>query len=75
LGRQLELSIGWAYHDVDARRRVTGSINQTQNLELALGSQGRLEIVWLDHSDGRVGLAIQRGSYQQVGFRFSRKFR
>jgi len=77
LGQQLELSLGWAYHDVDAQRRVTGDINQTQRLKLAstTGSQGKLEIAWLDRSDGRVSLAIQRGSYQQVTFRFSRKFR
>ncbi|NOX92170.1 MAG: hypothetical protein GXP18_06895 [Gammaproteobacteria bacterium] len=75
LDQQLELSVGWAYHDVDARRRAAGSSNQTQNLKLATGSQGRLEIAWLDHSNGRVGLAVQRGRYQQVEFRFSRKFR
>ncbi|HHI92996.1 MAG TPA: hypothetical protein ENK04_05700 [Gammaproteobacteria bacterium] len=75
LARQLELSAGWAYHNVDARRRATGNINQTQNLKLASGAQKRLEIAWLDHSDGRVSLAIQRGSYRQVAFRFSRKFR
>jgi len=74
-GQQLEFSVGWAYLDVDARRRATGDINQTQNLKLAAGSQERLEIAWLDRSDGRVSLAIQRGNYQQVAFRFSRKFR
>jgi len=73
--QQLALSVGWAYHDVDANRRVTGDIYQTQNLTLASGPQGKLEIAWLDRSDGRVSLAIQRGSYQQVAFRFSRKFK
>ncbi len=74
LSQQLKLSIGWAHHDVDVRHRATGNINRTQNLKLA-STQGRLEIIWLDHSDGHVGLAIQRGSYQQVAIRFSRKFR
>ncbi len=74
-GQQLALSIGWAYHDVNANRRATGDIYQTQNLKLASGPQGRLEIAWSDRSDGRVSLAIQRGSYQQVMFRFSRKFK
>ncbi len=74
-GQQLALSVGWAYHDVNASRRATGNIYQTQNLKLASGSQGRLEVAWFDRRDGRVSLAIQRGSYQQVAFRFSRKFR
>ncbi|MCF6338891.1 MAG: hypothetical protein L3J84_13230, partial [Gammaproteobacteria bacterium] len=74
LGQQLALSVGWAYHDVDANRRATGDIYQIQRLRLASGPQGRLEIAWLDRSDGRVSLAIQRGSYQQIAFRFSRKF-
>jgi len=74
LGQQWELSVGWTYHDVDVRHRATGNTNQTQNLKLA-GSQGRLEAAWLDHSDGRVSLAIQRGSYQQIEIRFLRKFR
>ncbi len=74
LSQQWELSVGWAHHDVDVRHRATGNINQTQNLKLT-DSQGRLEIAWFDHSDGRVGLTIQRGSYQQVAIRFSQKFR
>jgi len=73
--QQLALSIGWTYHNVDANRRATGDIYQTQNMKLASGPQGRLEIAWLDRSDGHVSLAIQRGSYQQIAFRFSRKFR
>jgi len=75
LAQRLELNIGWAYYDVDARHRATGDINRIQNLKLASGSQERLEIAWLDRSNGRVGLTLQRGSYQQVVFRFSRKFR
>jgi len=75
LGRQLELSAGWAHYDIDARRRATGDVNETQNLNLQSGSQGQLGIAWLVHSGGRVGLALQRGSYQQIEFRFSQKFR
>ncbi len=72
--QQLELSVGWRYQDVDVRYRATGNTHQTQNLKLT-GSQGRLEAAWLDHSDGRISLAIQRGSYQQIEIRFLRKFR
>jgi hypothetical protein len=75
LGQRLELSAGWMYHDVDARRRTTGVINETKRLVLASGSQGRFAIAWHVRSGGRVGLVLQRGSYQQVEFRFSREFR
>jgi hypothetical protein len=75
LGSQLELNAGWAHHDIDARRRATGIINETQSLQLESGSQAQLGIAWLVHGGGRVGLSLQRGSYQQIEFRFSQKFR
>lgn len=72
---QLVLSAGWTLQDVDARRRTTGDINDTQQLKLDSDSQGQLGIAWLVSSGGRVSLRLQRGSYQRVEFRFSRKFR
>jgi hypothetical protein len=75
LGQQLELSIGWAYQDVDARHRASGTVNQTQSLELESGSQARMGIAWRVRSGGRVALTIQRGHYQQLEFGFSRAFR
>lgn len=71
---QLVLSAGWAQQGVDARRRATGSINDTQSLKLKSASQGQLGIAWLVSSGGRVSLMLQRGSYKRVEFRFSRKF-
>lgn len=75
LGHQLELGAGWEYDDVDAQRRATGGINETQNLNLKSGSQRKLEVTWLASNGGRVDLTIQRGSYQQVEFRFSQDFK
>jgi hypothetical protein len=74
LGSQLELNAGWAHHDIDARRRATGIINETQNLRLESDSQAQLGIAWRVHGGGHVGLSLQRGSYQQIEFRFSQKF-
>jgi hypothetical protein len=71
---QLVLSAGWALQDVDARRRTTGNVNDTQRLKLDSDSQTQLGIAWLVSSGGRVSLKLQRGSYQRVEFRFSRKF-
>lgn len=75
LGQQLELSAGWSYHDVDARLRASGTIQQTKNLALESSSQGQMGIAWRVSSGGRVGLTIQDGSYQQIEFRFSREFK
>jgi hypothetical protein len=75
LGQQLEFSAGWSYHDVDARQRASGTIQQTNNLALESSSQGEMGIAWHVRSGGRVGLTIQDGSYQQIEFRFSREFR
>ena len=75
LGQQLELSAGWTHADVDARRRASGTINETKSLALKSTSQTNLGIAWLTRDGGRVGLSLQRGSYQQVEFGFSRQFR
>jgi len=75
LGQQLVLRAGWALQDVDARRRATGTSNDTQRLKLSSDSQGQLGIAWLVRSGGRVSLMLQRDSYRRAEFRFSRKFR
>lgn len=71
---QLVISTGWTLQEVDARRRATGNINDTQSLKLKSDSQGQLGIAWLVSSGGSVSLMLQRGSYQRVEFQFSREF-
>lgn len=75
LGQQVVLSAGWTYLDVDAQRRASGNINSTQRMELKSTSQGQVGITWLVSSGGQVGLMLQRGSYEQVTFTFSQKFK
>lgn len=75
LGQQLELGVGWEYNEVDAQRRSTGNINETQSLKLRSSSQGKLEATWLASNGGHVDLTVQRGSYQQIEFRFSQNFK
>lgn len=75
LGRQLELGVGWQYGGVDAQRRATGTITETQGLELESSLQRKLDISWLASNGGRVELTVQRGSYQQIEFRFSQDYK
>ncbi|HEC19677.1 MAG TPA: hypothetical protein ENI97_10085 [Gammaproteobacteria bacterium] len=75
LGGQLELRAGWAHHEVDARRRATGNINETRRLELAASGQGLLGLAWRTISGGHMGVRLLGGDYRQVEFRFAQTFR
>lgn len=75
LGQQLELMAGWTHHEIEARRRATGSITNSQTMKLKAGDQGVLAMGWRVSAGGRIGVSIEEGSYRRVEFNFARSFR
>jgi hypothetical protein len=75
LGQRLGLILGWAYSEIKARRRAQGDINGAFNLELDSAPQTQLELEWLTGTGGRVSLALQKGSYENLAFKFAQTFK
>lgn len=75
LGQQLELTLGGAYSDIDARGYVRGDMNDSLHLQLNSNPQSLLELAWLADPNGRISVAWQSGAYENIAFNFSRTFK
>lgn len=75
LGQQLGLIAGVAYNALSARRHATGNVNETRDMTLNSNTQGLLELEWRMLTGGHVAIALQRGDYRQVEFKFAQTFK
>ncbi len=75
LGQRLGFTLGWAYRDINAQRRTRGDINDTLSLQLNSPLQSQFELQWFTDASGRISIAWQRGSYENIAFNFSRAFK
>jgi hypothetical protein len=75
LGQRLGLMLGWAYSEIKARRRARGDINGAFNMELDSAPQTQLELEWLTATGGSISLALQKGAYENLAFKFAQTFK
>lgn len=75
LWQQLGIMLGWAKSEIKARRRAQGDINDTLSMRLDSAPQTQLELEWLTGTGGRVSIAVQNGSYENLAFKFAQTFK
>jgi len=68
------LVLGGGYAGVDIRRRSSGDINDTLQVDALAGPQGRLELELRETPSGRIALGLQRGVFNGVKLSFARRF-
>ena len=75
LGQRLGVRLGWAYSEIKARRRAQGDINDAVTMRLDSAPQTQFELEWLTGTGGRISVALQNGSYENIAFKFAQTFK
>ena len=74
LNRYSWLTLGALYHELDAERRVSGDVQDTENLLLREKATAYMTLEIPAAPDGRIGFSLRRGGQEGISLIFSRGF-